>query len=47
MGPTLDKKFAKVWQSLKKHAAVKSSPWFKKADAAVSIEGGSLSKGCA
>ena len=36
MGSILDKKFAKVWQSLKKHAGVKSSPWFKKADAAVS-----------
>jgi hypothetical protein len=36
MSAILDKKFTKVWQSLKKNAGVKSSPWFKKADAAVS-----------
>jgi uncharacterized protein with von Willebrand factor type A (vWA) domain len=36
MPSTLDKKFTRVWQSLKKHAGVKASPWFKKADAAVS-----------
>lgn len=36
MGSMLDTKFAKLWQSLKKHADVKASPWFKKADAAVS-----------
>ncbi len=36
MPSNLDKKFVKIWQSLKNHAAVKSSPWFKKADAAVS-----------
>jgi hypothetical protein len=36
MASILDKKFTKVWQSLKKSAGVKSSPWFKKADAAVS-----------
>ena len=38
MAAILDKKFAKVWQSLKKSAGVKSSPWFKKADAAVSMK---------
>lgn len=32
----LDKKFSRLWQSLKKNAGVKASPWFKKADAAVS-----------
>ena len=36
MASMLDRKFTKLWQSLKKHAGVKSSPWFKKADAAVS-----------
>jgi hypothetical protein len=36
MPSIIDKKFAKVWQSLKKNTEVKSSPWFKKADAAVS-----------
>jgi len=36
MGSIFDKKFAKVWLSLKKTQGVKSSPWFKKAEAAVS-----------
>ena len=36
MASMLDKKFTKVWQSLKSSAGVKASPWFKKADAAVS-----------
>jgi hypothetical protein len=37
MRTILDKKFNKVWQSLKNNAGfIKSSPWFKKADAAVS-----------
>ena len=36
MGPTLDRRFAKVWQALKKNAGIKSSPWFKKADAGLS-----------
>ena len=36
MASMLDRKFAKLWQSLKNNAGVKSSPWFKKADAAVS-----------
>ena len=35
MSSRLSRRFAKVWQSLKKHAGVKSSPWFKKADTAV------------
>jgi hypothetical protein len=38
MPSNLDKKFAKIWQSLKSNASVKSSPWFKKADAAVSAK---------
>ena len=38
MESILDRKFTKVWQSLKKNAEVKSSPWFKKADAAVSAK---------
>jgi len=38
MSSILDKKFTQVWQSLKKSAGVKSSPWFKKADAAVSMK---------
>ncbi|MGO9112658.1 MAG: hypothetical protein ACLP9L_25785 [Thermoguttaceae bacterium] len=38
MGSILDKKFTKIWQSLKNNAGVKSSPWFKKADAAVSTK---------
>jgi hypothetical protein len=36
MGSTLDKKFTRLWQSLKTSSGVKSSSWFKKADAAVS-----------
>jgi hypothetical protein len=36
MASMLDRKFTRLWQSLKKHAGVKSSPWFKKADTAVS-----------
>jgi hypothetical protein len=36
MGSLLDKKFAKLWQSLKRHEGVKTSLWFKKADTAVS-----------
>jgi hypothetical protein len=36
MAAILDKDFTKVWQGLKKNAGIKSSPWFKKADAAVS-----------
>ncbi len=36
MRSILDKKFTKVWQSLKSIADVKSSPWFKKADTAIS-----------
>jgi hypothetical protein len=36
MASMLDRKVARLWQSLKKHSAVKASPWFKKADAAVS-----------
>jgi hypothetical protein len=36
MTAILEKDFTKVWQALKKNAGVKSSPWFKKADAAVS-----------
>ncbi len=36
MRSILDKKFTKVWQSLKNNAGIKSSPWFKKADPAVS-----------
>ena len=35
MRSILDKKFTKVWQSLKNNAGVKASPWFKKADAAI------------
>src|SRR5271157_3387176 len=38
MGSILDKNFTKVWQSLKSNAGVKSSPCFKKADAAVSTK---------
>ena len=36
MRSILDKKFTKVWQSLKNSAGINSSPWFKKADAAIS-----------
>jgi hypothetical protein len=36
MGSLLDTKFTKLWQSLKKQAAIKASPWFKKADTALS-----------
>jgi hypothetical protein len=36
MRSILDKKFTKVWQSLKNNAGINSSPWFKKADAAIS-----------
>ena len=36
MRSIIDKKFTKVWQSLKNRAGAKPSPWFKKADAAVS-----------
>jgi hypothetical protein len=36
MGSLLDKKFAQLWLSLKKHDTVKASPWFKKADTALS-----------
>ncbi len=36
MSSRLDRRFTKVWQSLKKHAGVKASSWFKKADTAVS-----------
>ena len=36
MAAILEKDFTKVWHELKKNAGVKSSPWFKKADAAVS-----------
>src|SRR5580692_8813792 len=35
MHSLLEKKFTRTWQALKKNAGVKSSPWFKKADAAV------------
>jgi Zn-dependent oligopeptidase len=33
---TLDRKFAKVWQLLKKNAEVSSSAWFKRADTSIS-----------
>lgn len=36
MASRLDRRFTKVWQALKKNAGIKSSPWFKKADTAVS-----------
>ena len=35
MSSRLDRRFTKVWLSLKKHPSVKSSPWFKKVDGAV------------
>ncbi|MGA2254981.1 MAG: hypothetical protein ABSG53_09985 [Thermoguttaceae bacterium] len=47
MGSILDKKFNKVWQSLKKNAGVKSSPWFKKADVTVSTKVGAYQKALA
>jgi hypothetical protein len=35
MRSILDKKFTKVWLSLKNNAGLKASPWFKKADVAI------------
>ena len=36
MGSILEKKFIKIWQSLKTQRRRQGRPWFKKADTAVS-----------